>query len=242
MAEVILVSDPEALAREAAERFTRLAREACDSHGRFSVVLSGGSTPAGLYQLLAQDRYQAQVPWGQVHLFWGDERCVPPADPESNFRLASEALLVYVPIPTENIHRIRGELEPRSAARSYDKELQGFFCGPRTRFDLVLLGLGTDGHTASLFPESDALRETERLAVAVEATYLDRPTQRVTLTPAAINTARCVLFLVSGSSKADILHAVLKGPAGQFPAQRIAPTAGELVWLVDSAAAARLTR
>lgn len=236
-AEIVVMPDPEALAREAVQRFNKLALEAVESRGRFSVALSGGSTPEALYRLLAEEPYRGQIPWEQVHLFWGDERCVSPDDPGSNFRLANRAFIAHVPIPPENIHRVRGELEPQVAARAYERELHDFFCGPRPRFDLVLLGLGGDGHTASLFPGSSTLDETERLAVAVEAHYQDRPTQRVTLTLPAINTARHILFLVTGSAKAEIVHAVLDGPPARFPAQRILPLAGQLTWLMDEEAA-----
>lgn len=239
-AEIVVVPDAEALAREAAQRFADLAREAAGSRGRFSVALSGGSTPGRLFRLLAEEPYQVQIPWEQVHLFWGDERCVPPDDPGSNFRLAEEALIAHVPIPSENVNRVRGELEPAAAAWTYERELQDFFCGPRSRFDLVLLGLGKDGHTASLFPGSPLLDERERLAAPTTASYQDRPAQRVTLTLSAINTARQVLFLVAGGAKAEVVQAVIEGPAGRYPAQRIQPTAGQLAWLLDAAAASRL--
>lgn len=240
-AEVIIVKDWRALVSEAAQRFTDAAQEAAESRGRFSVALSGGSTPGDLYRLLAQEPYRAQIPWDRVHLFWGDERSVPPDHPDSNFRLADETLLAKVPLPPDNIHRVLGELDPDSAARGYARALQDFFCGPRTRFDLVLLGLGSDGHTASLFPGSAALEETERLAAAVEAHYQDRPVYRVTLTLPAINTARHVLFLVAGGAKAGIVRAVLEGPGDSLPAQRIRPSAGQLTWLVDAEAAGLLT-
>jgi len=230
----------EALAREAAQRFTDLAREAVDSRGRFSVALSGGSTPSALYGLLTEERYRAQIPWAQVHLFWGDERCVPPDHPDSNYRLANETLISHVPIPSANVYRVRGELEPELAARAYEKTLQEFFCGPRTRFDLVLLGLGEDGHIASLLPGSGALRERERLAVAIAARYQDRPVHRVTLTLPALNTARQVLFLVTGSAKAGIVQVVLEGPEGRLPAQQIRPTAGQTIWMLDREAASQL--
>ena len=238
--EIVVVPDPAAVAREAAQHLADLAQEAVESRGRFSATLSGGSTPGALYSLLVEEPYRGQIPWKQVHLFWGDERCVPPDDAGSNYRLADEALIAHVPVPSENVHRVRGELEPRTAARTYVKTLHDFFCGPRTRFDLVLLGLGSDGHTASLFPGSAALRDTERLVVAVEAHYQDRPSYRVTLTLSAINTARQVWFLVTGSEKAGIVQAVLEGPDSGLPAQQIRPMAGQLTWLLDAAAAVRL--
>jgi 6-phosphogluconolactonase len=248
-AEILVVPDPVALAREAARRFADLAREAVAARGRFSAVLSGGSTPGALYRLLAEAPYRTQIPWPKVHLFWGDERCVPPDDvrpddwpPSSNYQLAHETLIAHVSIPEENIHRVQGELEPAAAARTYDLALRDFFCGPHPRFDLVLLGLGKDGHTASLFPGSSALDETERLAVAVEAHYEDRPAQRVSLTLPAINSARHALFLVQGRAKAGIVQTVLSdADEALLPAQRVQPQAGQLTWLLDAAAASRLT-
>lgn len=239
-AEIVVVPDAEALAREAAQRFVDLAREAAGSRGRFTVALSGGSTPGRLFRLLAEEPYRVQIPWEEVYLFWADERCVPPEDAGSNYGLVEEALITHVPIPAENVHRVRGELEPGMAARAYDNRLQDFFCGPRPRFDLVLLGLGKDGHTASLFPGSPLLEERERLAAPAMATTPDRPAERVTLTLPAINTARQVLFLVAGEAKAEVVQAVIEGPAGRYPAQQIQPTAGQLTWLLDAEAASRL--
>jgi 6-phosphogluconolactonase len=238
----VVLPDPGQLAEEAARHFATQAREAVGTHGRFSVVLSGGSTPEGLYRRLGQPAYRDQVPWDAVHLFWGDERCVAPDHPESNYRLAHDTLLEHVPIPPDHVHRMRGEGEPDAAARAYARALEDFFCGPHPRFDLVLLGLGEDGHTASLFPGSHALEETERLVVAVEADYGSRPTCRLTLTPPALRAARHVLFLVTGAGKASILAQVLTGEAGELPAMRVAPTAGEVTWLVDEAAARALAR
>lgn len=240
MAEIQTYPDATSLARAAAEHFVTLAAEAIAVRGRFAVALSGGSTPRATYTLLASDEFTARADWQHVHVFWGDERCVPPDHPESNFRLADGALLCHVPIPSGNIHRIRGELEPEIAAQAYAAELHTFFGTPWPRFDLVLLGMGNDGHTASLFPGSAALRETVRPIVAVKAHYQDRPAPRVTLTPPAINAARQVLFLVTGTSKADIVQAVLEGPDGRFPAQWIRPTPGHLTWLMDIAAAGQL--
>ena len=240
--EIVIFSDPPALAREAAQRFTDLAREAVESRGRFSVALSGGSTPGVLYRLLAQDPYRRQVPWQQVHLFWADERSVPPDDPGSNFRLVRETLIDLVPIPVDNVHRVRGELEPEAAARAYERDQTDFFCGPRTRFDLVLLGVGGDGHTASLFPGSAALQETGRLALGVEAHYEDRPASRVTITLPAINSARHIWFLVTGGAKARIVRSVLEEEAPDLPARQVCPTAGALTWLLDAAAASQLRR
>lgn len=239
-AEIIVTPDAEALTRKAAQRFSDLAREAVEHRGRFSVALSGGSTPGSLYRLLAAQPYRDQIPWQDVYLFWGDERCVPPSDPGSNYRLAERALIRHVPLPADNLFRMRGELSPDAAARNYDKVLQDFFCGPRPRFDLVLLGLGSDGHTASLFPGTSALLEAQQLAVQVEAHYRDRPAWRITLTLPAINTARHVLFLVQGEDKARIVQALLEDPEASFPAQLVRPGAGRLTWLLDAQAASLL--
>jgi 6-phosphogluconolactonase len=239
-ADILIAPDPDALAREAAGRLAELAYEAVESRGRFSLALSGGSTPGALYRLLAQEPYRARIPWAGIFLFWADERCVPPDDPGSNYRLADEALIAHVPLPAENIYRVHGELEPQAAARDYARQLRDYFCGPKPRFDLVLLGLGDDGHTASLFPGSPALEQVERLTAAVEATYQDRPARRVTLTLPAINTARQVWFLVSGQAKAGIVQAVLEGSGALLPAQQVAPMAGRVLWLLDAAAAGQL--
>lgn len=236
-AEIVVAADADAVALDAAQRVTALAREAVESRGRFSAALSGGSTPGKLYRLLAKEPYRAQMPWQQVYLFWGDERCVPPDDPGSNYQLAEETLLARVPIPAGNLYRMRGELEPEAAAQAYERTLQDFFCGPRARFDLVLLGLGEDGHTASLFPGSPQLAERERLVVPATASYQGRPAQRVTLTLPAINTARLVMFLVTGGTKATVVQAVLEDSSRRLPAQRIQPVAGQLTWLLDAAAA-----
>ncbi len=239
-AEIVVLPNSEALAREAAQRFVALATQAVETRGRFSVALSGGSTPERLYRLLAEERYRVLVPWAQCHLFWADERCVPPDDPGSNYRMANEAWIQHVPIPPENVHRIRGELEPKAAAQVYAHELVDVFCGPRPRFDLILLGLGEDGHTASLFPGSAALQEREKLAVAVEALYQDRPANRVTLTLPAINSARQILFLVVGSAKAEMVRETIDRARADLPAQAVRPVAGRLTWLVDAAAASLL--
>lgn len=238
--ELVVAPGPEALSQEAAKRFVRLA-QTCDP---FTVALSGGSTPRRLYETLAASPFREQVPWQHVHVFWGDERAVPPDHPGSNYRMACETWLDHVALPPRNVHRVRGELEPGAAAEAYVAELRAFFDLPWPTFDLVLLGMGDDGHTASLFPGSEALRESTRPAVGVTAHYQDRPARRVTLTPPAINAARLVIFMVSGASKAQTLQAVLKGPyqPDVLPAQIIQPTDGRLLWLVDAAAAVDLDR
>jgi len=230
------------LATAAAEHWVALAAEAIATRGHFVVALAGGETPRATYAQLATKRFSARLDWPHVHIFWGDERCVSTDHPDSNYRMAREVLLGLVPIPVENVHRIRGELDPQAAALAYNADLQAFFGRRWPRFDLVLLGMGSDGHTASLFPGSAALQENERTVVAVMAHYEDRPACRVTLTPPAINQARQVLFLVSGAAKAATLRAVLQGPQGRYPAQEIRPAAGQLIWFVDSAAASQLQR
>jgi 6-phosphogluconolactonase len=238
-----LFDDPDQLARGAGDEFARRARRAQDAGGRFAVALSGGSTPGRLYRTLAGPSFRDQVEWAAVHFFWGDERTVPPDHPDSNFAAAREALLSRVPVPPENIHRIKGEQsDPARAAADYEEELRRFFrLGPGglPRFDLVLLGLGADGHTASLFPGSDALTEGRRLVVAPWVEKLD--THRVTLTCPVLNNAACILFLVTGVRKAATLRRVLEGPRDpRYPAQRVRPHDGELLWYVDRAAAREL--
>jgi 6-phosphogluconolactonase len=245
--EIRTFPDDGALTRAAAGEFARLGAEAVAAGGGFSVALSGGSTPRGLYSLLAEDdSFRDRVPWERAHLFWGDERLVPPDHPDSNYRAAREALLSRIMVPPENIHRIRGEApDAASAAQEYDDLLRRFFRTPEggfPRLDLVLLGLGTDAHTASLFPGGPELRETRKFAVPSRA---PRPViDRITLTPPVLNAAACVLFLVSGEEKAPALREVLEGAEDpdRLPAQRIRPRSGRLVWLVDRPAARLLER
>jgi 6-phosphogluconolactonase len=240
----------EALSAGAAELFASAATASSQAKGRFVVALSGGSTPHDLYARLAAEPYASGVPWKNVHVFWGDERCVPPHHIASNFHMAREALLDRVAIPRGNVHRISGEDEPGAAAAAYESELRAVFAAPTgdppltngSRFDLVLLGLGADGHTASLFPRMQAVRETRRW---VAAEYIDVVhMSRVTLTPVILNAAALVLFLVSGADKAGILRRVLDGPRDPdaLPAQAIVPHTGRARWFVDSAAASDLQR
>lgn len=241
-AEVVVLPDPEAVAREAAARFARLAQQTVAERGQFAVALSGGSTPRELYALLSASPYHEQVPWPGVHLFWGDERCVPPDDPQSNYRLVRETLLEHVPFPAANVHRIRAELSPDVATEAYARELRRFFAADEgtPRFDLVLLGMGPDGHTASLFPGTAGLEETGR---AVVANWVPQQgVWRITLTYPTLNAARRVIFLVTGAAKAeplrDVLHPSPHRPA--LPVQRVRPTEGTLTWLVDKAAATQI--
>ncbi len=237
------------LMRAAAERFVRAAQAAVRAHGSFLTALSGGGTPRALYALLAGPADAVRVEWARTHVFWGDERCVPPDHDGSNYRMTYESLLAHVPVPPSHIHRIRGEDEPSMAAAAYDRELRQAFATPdgppRTaagaRFDLVLLGMGDNGHTASLFAGMPALRETGPQARWAAAQYVAAvATWRVTLTPVVINAAAEVIFLVSGAEKAAMLRRVLTGPRQPeaLPAQLVAPHAGRLSWLVDAAAAA----
>ena len=239
-ASIFVYEDASELAQEAARRIARQAVAASRSRGRFSVALSGGSTPGSLYRLLAENPYRGQIPWADVHIFWGDERCVPADDPGSNYGQAVKLLLSQVPIPSDNVHRVQGELDPPVAARLYDAALQRFFCGPRIRFDLVLLGLGTDGHTASLFPGSDALEEKERWTAAAENG--DPSVPRVTLTLPVLNNAAAVLFLVAGSAKAGVLASLLSAdPPDIVPARRVRPPHGDTIIFADQAAVAGLS-
>jgi 6-phosphogluconolactonase len=239
MENVEVYPDAAALARAAAESVIALAAEAITARGRFSIGLSGGSTPRALYTLLAAPEFAARVDWPNVHVFWGDERCVPPDHPDSNALMAREAWLNHVAIPASQIHRMRGESDPDQAAADYEQVLRAYFAqGPR--FDLLLLGMGDDGHTASLFPSTAALHETSRW---VAPNYVEKlNTWRITLTPPAINSAANVRFLIAGESKAAVLRDVLRGPyqPEQYPSQLVRPASGRLVWMVDTAASALL--
>jgi len=222
-----------------------LAIEAVADRGRFSVALSGGSTPQALFTLLASAPYISQLPWREMHFFWGDERLVPPGDAGSNYFQAAQLLLEQIELPAENIHRVRGELPPEAAVADYTAQLRSFAAGQTgwPRFDLVLLGLGSDGHTASLFPGS-AVKDEPGIAVkAVTAFYEDRPAQRLTLTPAVFNDSRQALFLVTGANKAEAVASVLEGESEpeQWPAQRIQLSNGTVTWLIDQEAAAELS-
>jgi 6-phosphogluconolactonase len=236
--------DVEALSKAAADEFVRYAGEAVAVRGRFTVALSGGSTPKKLYQLLASEPYRTQIDWGRVEFFWGDERCVPPDDKDSNYRMAREAMLEHLPIPAEHIHRMEAERSDRdAAARDYEAVLARVFGVPSggepPAIDLVLMGMGPCGHTASLFPHTKALDENRRWVVPNHVPQLH--TDRMTMTRPILNRGRFVLFLVAGADKAERLAEVLAGPPDpkRLPSQLIQP-AGQLTWFVDAAAAARL--
>ena len=235
--------DLDALSHAAADELAMLVRAAVVDRGTCSVALSGGSTPKRLFELFAQAGRDA-LPWEHIDLWWGDERTVPPDHADSNYRMTREALIDPLGLAASHVHRIAGELpDPEAAARSYSRELVTALGSPPT-FDVVLLGMGPDGHTASLFPGSPALAETSRWVVAnpVTSPLVHGTTTRITLTAPAINAARHVRFLVAGADKAASLAQVLEGPHDpeRYPSQLIAPHDGDLVWLVDAAAASKL--
>ncbi len=238
-----ILPDATALARAAADEFLRAAQDAIAATGRFTTALSGGSTPKAIFTLLAHDHATGanMLPWDKVQVFFGDERHVPPDHPDSNFRMANEALLSKVPIPAENIHRIEGELNATEAAARYEGRLRSVFqisLSDKPRFDLVMLGMGSDGHTASLFAESAGLREENSL---VCANWIEKfNSHRITFTFPTINAAAEILFVAGGADKAAMLRNVLLGDSRNYPAQGIRPVNGRLIWLVDEAAASAL--
>lgn len=238
---VVVLDTPADLAHQAAVEFEVRARAAIEEHQRFAVALSGGTTPGALFSLLASPEFAEDIDWPHVHIFWSDERCVPPTDRVSNYAQAKAALLDAIEVPQANIHRMRGELEPERGAQDYCDQLKAFFGGDVV-FDTIYLGLGEDGHTASLFPYNAALDVVDRPCVAVRVPDNPIAHWRLTLTYPVLNAAQAVIFLVEGAAKTDMLTRVLEGPtdAHQLPAQGVAPEHGSLVWLVDKAAAARL--
>jgi len=224
-----IFANAQELARGAAEYFVARSAEAVDRKGFFTVALSGGSTPKALYQLLAES-FQTQVPWSRTHFFWSDERHVPPDHPDSNYRMTNEAMLSHVPVPEGNVHRIHGENpDAAEAAREYEQTVQ--------QLDLILLGLGADGHTASIFPGSEVLHETARLVAAPWVEKLN--THRITMTLPLLDSGASVLFLVSGADKAEIVKEVIEGPQ-KYPAQFVQPAHGQLLWMLDKDAASFL--
>jgi 6-phosphogluconolactonase len=245
--EVRVVAGPAELAREAAEEWRTRAHAAVAASGRFAVALTGGSTPRPLYALLADPAAPSReaLPWARTHVFFGDERGVPPDHPDSNYGMARDALLAHVPLAPGNVHRMRGEDDAEAAARAYEEDLRAFF-GPAPRFDLLLLGMGPDGHVASLFPGSPALEERSRLVAATSTPPSAPPPhgRRITLTVPALEAAARVAFLVAGAAKAPAVARALSGErgAGAVPAARVRPVAGTVLWLVDRDAAAGLPR
>ena len=242
MPNVQIYDTPELLARGVAEHFTMLARSATRACP-FSVALSGGNTPRRVYQLLATDEFKNRIEWPLIHLFFGDERMVPPSHPASNYGMVKSALVSHVPIPEANVHRISGVGDTEANAGSYQLELKNFSRDLEwPRFDLVLLGMGDDGHTASLFPGTRALAEKKAWVVA---NWVEKFQEvRITLTVPAINAAANVMFIVSGENKAGRLAEVLDGPYDpeRLPAQLIKPFSGSLTWMTDKAAASQLLR
>lgn len=235
--EIQRVRDGDEFNRVAAGLFVQLAREAVNDRGRFFVALSGGSTPKPIFRLLTEEPLRDEVPWDRVEFFWGDERSVPPDHLDSNYRMACENFLDRLGVRGERIHRMAAEREDLDqAARDYQKEIAAAFGvsedGPPPAFDLALLGMGTDGHTASLFPHTEALKPTDRWVVGNYVPKLE--SHRMTLTEAILNRARCVVFVVKGETKADVLREVLEGPVDpdRLPSQRIRPSAGRLIWIV----------
>jgi 6-phosphogluconolactonase len=242
MSEIVVCQDKTAVSRDAAYRVTALAAQSRVADRPFTIALAGGSTPAQLYALLAAPPFRDAIVWPNIQIFFGDERCVPPDSPDSNYRMARETLLDHVPLSDANIHRMRSEHpDPEQAARDYEAELRrNLPTSPNglPRFDLILLGMGADGHCASLFPGKPALHEQERLVVAAEP-GLKPFVPRLTLTFPVLNNAANVLFLVSGSDKAETLSRVLEGPPDldSLPSQAVHPTDGTLTWLLDRDAA-----
>jgi 6-phosphogluconolactonase len=240
--EIRIVNTQADLFQTAAQDFVSLANDAIAARGKFTVALSGGTTPKGMFALLASAAFPS-VPWERIFFFWSDERHVPPNDPDSNYRMANEAMLSKVPVPAENIFRIRAEEKDANiAALEYEQTIQNFFClkpGEFPRFDLIHLGMGPDGHTASLFPGSAGLEEQSRLVIA---NWVEKfKTFRITFTYPVLNHAACVELLVGGIDKAPAIHEILENPQSGLPAQRVRPTEGRLVWLLDRPAASTLT-
>lgn len=239
LGDLQIFQTPDLLASALADAFVDDARTAIGAHGAFFVALAGGTTPKNAYALLAQEPRRSQIDWNHVFVYFGDERCVPPESPDSNYRMAMDAFLRAVNLPPDHVHRMRGEDDPLAAARDY-AELLIQTLGDVPRFDLVMLGMGADGHTASLFPGTDPLRDNDRL---VRAPYVEQvASHRITMTPLVINNARHVIIATEGLPKAPALYAVREGPyePAVHPAQIVEPTNGRLSWFVDRAAAAEL--
>lgn len=235
--EVRVFDTAEGLAEGATAIVADICNDAVNTRGRCMLAISGGSTPLPMFRLLASDAYAHRLDWQHIHIFWADERCVPPEHPDSNFGAAFAAFLGKVPIPPDNIHGIKGELSPGETAKKYEEELRSAFGTDGVPvFDLILLGMGADGHTASLFPGTPVLDERNAIAAYVYLDWLD--SYRVTLTLPVINSAMNVAFLVSGAGKAPALRAVLSGgPDERYPASLVDPANDRVVWLLDKSAA-----
>lgn len=238
-AKIQIYPNPHTLAEEAAKHFVEQAHLNTLANGRFNVALSGGSTPKAMHQLLA-NKYSDLVDWSRVNFFWGDERTVPPEHPDSNYHMAKETLLDHIDIELRQVHRIEAELSPEEAAHEYFRTLRDYIGGETPHLDLVILGMGDDGHTASLFPHTKALQGSGNWVAANWVEKLD--SWRITLTAPFINLAKQITFLVAGESKASALKQILEGPhqLEQYPSQLIHPINGQMLWLVDEAAASQL--
>jgi 6-phosphogluconolactonase len=236
---IAIYPDIDTLSQQAAQYLVRIAHESIVTRGRFTIALSGGTTPRESYSLLGNEPYRSQIDWKLVHIFWGDERCVPADNPDSNYHMADEVLLSKIPIPALQIHRMPADQPDRDAAsQAYTVEMhRAFGTNGIPDFDLIQLGMGPEGHTASLFPHQPSLYEQRRLVMPVSVPK--PPPDRLTFTPPLLNAARNILFLVTGGEKADALQAVLEGPyqPDEYPAQIVHPTNGEVVWMVDTDAA-----
>ncbi|GAC1398143.1 MAG: 6-phosphogluconolactonase [Ktedonobacteraceae bacterium] len=241
---IAIYPDTETLSHEAASYIVRVANESITAHKRFTIALSGGSTPKKLYGLLTEEPYRSQIDWTLVDIFWSDERCVPPDDAESNYHMAQQVLLSKIPISAHQIHRMPADQADRDAASyAYTLEMQQTIGSDGVPgFDLIQLGMGPEGHTASLFPHQPSLHEQQRLVMPV--TVPKPPPPRLTFTPRLLNAAAHVLFLVTGAEKQDAVKAVLEGEfqPKEYPAQIVQPTKGEVTWMLDSAAAEKLQR
>ena len=240
MSQLKVFPNLESLTQAALDEFIGIADESSKKRDRFSVALAGGSTPQPLYQRLAFPNYQGQVDWKEVHLFWGDERHVPPDHPDSNFRMGQESLINKIPIPGTNVHRVPAELGVQEAAFNYEAILRDYFDSQWPQFDLVLLGMGLDGHTASLFPHSEGLKEESRWFIANFAPKHEE--WRLTLSKNAINAACNIIIIVSGEEKAGTLAKVLEGEhcPDEMPIQLVSPNKGILIWMIDENAASKL--
>ena len=239
---IAIYPDTETLSQQAAEYVVRIAQESRAAHGRFTLALSGCNTPKKLYTLLATEPYRSQIDWNLVEIFWSDERCVPSESADSNYKLALDVMLNQLPIPASQIHRVPADQEDRDAASaSYTEEMHRVF---QTKdvpiFDLIQLGMGPEGHTASLFPHQPSLQEHDRLVMPV--TVPKPPPPRLTFTPPLLNAAKHVLFLVTGADKADAVQAVIEGERNpqEYPAQLVNPPQGEVTWMFDTTAASKL--
>jgi 6-phosphogluconolactonase len=238
MAIIRTYSSTQALAQAAADHILDIALEAVDDQGGFAIALSGGSTPIPTYKILASPPFSEDMPWENTHIFWGDERSVPPDDENSNYKMVHDTLLKPLTLPEDNIHRIQGEMTPQLAAKEYEKEIRSFFAGDPPHFDLILLGMGEDGHIASLFPDSTAFLSPEKSRLVLP-NYIDAlDSWRITFTPRLINAASHVTFLVTGEEKAKRVYQVLSGRyrLEALPAQIVKPVDGTVTWYLDESA------